>query len=90
MQQRRLHRQTNQGAKKITAISGSIKKEANMIFEILYLLAKFRGLFPENNKICGLVISTNDKETIKALYRRGSYIPYHITNTTTLVKREDK
>lgn len=41
-------------------------------------------------RIGGLVVSANDKETLKALYRRGGYIPYHITTTSTLIKREER
>lgn len=52
-----------------------------MIFELVYLLAKFRGLFPDNYK-GSFVFGKPDKSTIKEMYR-GGFVPYRIDSLVT-------
>lgn len=53
-----------------------------MKFELLYLLARFRGLFPDDQKGT-FVFGKPDKNTVKQMYYRGGYVPYRIDNLVT-------
>lgn len=52
-----------------------------MKFEMLYLLARLRGVFSDNHK-GSFVFGGPDKKTIKEMYR-GGFIPYRIDNLVT-------
>lgn len=54
-----------------------VLEEKPMIFEALYLLARFRGIFPDNQKGT-LTFGRPDKETVRQMYYRGGFIPYRI------------
>ena len=53
-----------------------------MKFELLYLLARIRGLFPDNQKGT-FVFGKPDKYTVKQMYYRGGFVPYRIDNLVT-------
>lgn len=53
-----------------------------MRFEILYLLACLRGLFPDNHRGT-LVFGKPDKDTIRQMYCRGGFVPYRIGSLVT-------
>lgn len=53
-----------------------------MKFELLYLLAKFRGLFPDNHK-GSFVFGKPNKDTMKQMYYRGGFVPYRIDRLVT-------
>lgn len=53
-----------------------------MKFEILYILARFRGLFPDNHKGT-FVYGKPQKDTVRKMYYRGGYVPYRIDNLVT-------
>jgi len=53
-----------------------------MKFELLYLLARIRGIFSDNHK-GSLVFGKPDKDIVKQMYYRGSFVPYRIDNLVT-------
>lgn len=53
-----------------------------MKFELLYLFARFRGLFPDNHK-GSLVFGKPNKDTVRHMYYRGGFIPYRIDRFVT-------
>lgn len=53
-----------------------------MKFELIYLVARVRGLFPDNHK-GNLVFGKPNKDAIKQMYNCGGYIPYRIDNLVT-------
>jgi hypothetical protein len=53
-----------------------------MKFEILYFLARLRGLFPDNHKGT-LVCGGTEKNTVREMYYRGGFSPYRIDNLVT-------
>lgn len=60
----------------------SILEEKPMIFEILYLIAQLRGVFPDDQKGT-LTFGRPDKETARQMYYRGGFIPYRVDSLVT-------
>lgn len=54
-----------------------------MKFKVLYLMAKMRGLFLDNQKGTLVFGSSEDKDTVKQMYYHGGYVPYRIDNLVT-------
>ena len=52
-----------------------------MKFEILYLIAKLRGLFPDNQKGT-FVYGRPNKKVVKEMYK-GRFLPYRIDSLVT-------
>lgn len=58
------------------------ERRCRMKFELLYLLARFRGLFPDNHK-GNFVFGKPDKNTVRHMYYRGEFVPYRIDKLVT-------
>lgn len=54
-----------------------------MRFEILYLLAKFRGIFYKKFLNCSIFIAQTNKELLKELYITHNCIPYRTNKDGT-------
>ena len=68
--------------KKKTELGFPEERRCVMKFEILYILARFRGLFPDNHKGT-FVYGKPQKDTVREMYYRGGYVPYRIDNLVT-------
>lgn len=53
-----------------------------MKFEILYLIARLRGLFPDDQKGT-MTYGRPDKETVRQMYYHGGFTPYRVDNLVT-------
>ncbi len=54
-----------------------------MKFEILYFLARLRGLLLPDNHKGTLACGKTEKDTVREMYYRGGFIPYRIDNLAT-------
>jgi len=53
-----------------------------MKFELLYMIARVRGLLPDNHK-GNIIFGKPDKNVMKQMYYRGGFVPYRIDNLVT-------
>lgn len=58
-------------------------KKSAIKFELLYIFARLRGLFPDSQKGT-LVFGRPDKDIIRQMYYCGGFVPYRI-ETDSLV-----
>lgn len=56
--------------------------KAIFTFEVLYLIARLRGLFPDNQKGT-LTFGRPDKEAVRQMYYSGGFIPYRVDGLVT-------